>query len=101
VRKKSTYIGRLDREGGLIQSSKKYRPNVYPKSVKIYGDSMLFNIALNDLIPLLKENLEFALLKRERLTWENLHNSLYINQNLKSKHLSEISVDVVQELSAY
>jgi len=64
VRKKSTYIGRLDRERGLIQSSQKYRSNVYPKSVKTYGDAMLLNIALNDLIPLLKENFDF---------WEDIY----------------------------
>ena len=105
VRKKSAYIGRLDRERGLIQSSQKYRSNVYPKSVKTYGDAMLLNIALNDLIPLLKENFDFwediyalALvriygyvpLKRARLRWEKLHNPLNINPNLEPKHLSEI-----------
>jgi len=105
VRKKSTYIGRLDRERGLIQSSQKYRSNVYPKSVKTYGDAMLLNIALNDLIPLLKENFDFwediyalALvriygyvpLKRARLRWEKLHNPFNINPNLEPKHLSDV-----------
>jgi transposase len=105
VRKKSTYIGRLDRERGLIQSSQKYRSNVYPKSVKTYGDAMLLNIALKDLIPLLKENFDFwediyalALvriygyvpLKRARLRWEKLHNPLNINPNLEPKHLSDV-----------
>jgi transposase len=105
ARKKSTYIGRLDRERGLIQSSQKYRSNVYPKSMKTYGDAMLLNIALKDFIPLLKENFDFwediyalALvriygyvpLKRARLRWQKLHNSFNINPNLEPKHLSEI-----------
>ena len=64
VRQKSTYIDRLDRERGLIQSSQKYRSNVYPKSMKTYGDAILLNIALKDFIPLLKENFDF---------WENIY----------------------------
>jgi len=32
--------------------------------VKTYGDAMLLNIALNDLIPLLKENFDF---------WEDIY----------------------------
>jgi len=59
IRKKSTYIGRLDKEKGLIESSQKYRSKIYPKIVKTYGYAMLLNIAMKDLIPLLKENFEF------------------------------------------
>jgi len=105
IRKKSTYIGRLDKEKGLIESSQKYRSKVYPKSVKTYGDAMLLNIAMKDLMPLLKENFEFwediyalALvriygyvpLKRAKLRWEKLYNPFKINPNLEPKHLSEV-----------
>jgi len=66
---------------------------------------MLLNIAMKDLIPLLKENFEFwediyalALvriygyvpLKRAKLRWEKLYNSFKINPNLEPKHLSEV-----------
>ena len=66
---------------------------------------MLLNIAMKDLIPLLKENFEYwediyalALvriygyvpLKRARLRWEKLYNHFKINPNLEPEHLSEV-----------
>ncbi|MGC9123622.1 MAG: hypothetical protein ACP5IB_06110, partial [Thermoplasmata archaeon] len=93
IRKRSKYIGRLDKEKGLIESSGKFVSRIYPKTVKTYGDAMILNMAMKELIPILKENYDYwediyalALvritgyvpLKREKLEWEKMYNPLKI-----------------------
>ncbi|MBD6956136.1 MAG: hypothetical protein F9Y92_05800, partial [Thermoplasmatales archaeon] len=105
IRKRSKYIGRLDKEKGLIESSGKFVSRIYPKTVKTYGDAMILNMAMKELIPILKENYDYwediyalALvritgyvpLKRVKLEWEKMYNPLKIKPNLDPKHLSEI-----------
>ncbi len=105
IRKRSKYIGRLDKEKGLIDSSGKFVSRIYHKTVKTYGDGMILNMAMKDLTPILKENYDYwediyalALvritgyvpLKRVKLEWEKMYNSLGIKPNLEPKHLSEI-----------
>ncbi|MGC8673021.1 MAG: hypothetical protein ACP5TO_05905, partial [Thermoplasmata archaeon] len=64
IRKRSKYIGRLDKEKGLIESSGKFVSRIYPKTVKTYGDAMILNMAMKDLIPILKENYDY---------WEDIY----------------------------
>jgi transposase len=105
IRKRSKYIGRLDKEKGLIESSRKFVSRIYPRTVKTYGDAMILNMAMENLIPILKENYDYwediyalALvritgyvpLKRVKLEWEKMYNPLKIKPNLDPKHLSEI-----------
>ncbi|MDP8011673.1 MAG: hypothetical protein ACP5R3_03565 [Thermoplasmata archaeon] len=98
IRKRSKYIGRLDKEEGLIESSGKFVSRIYPKTVKTYGDGMILNMAMKDLTLILKENYDYwediyalALvritgyvpLKRVKLEWEKMYNSLGIKPNLE------------------
>ena len=87
-RKRSTYLGKLDKERGFI-SSKKGIPRFRPKSIRQYGNAMLLHRAMQDLLPLLKEGFDefwqeiYALattrilgyipLKRVGSVWERLH----------------------------
>ena len=55
-RKRSIYLGKLDKERGLI-SSKKGIPR-FPKSILQYGNAMLLHRAMWDLLPPLKEGFD-------------------------------------------
>lgn len=120
VRKRSKYIGKLDKDKGLVKSSGKIKSSIIPRSVRRYGDAILLNKAMEDLIPILKDNFEqwediYALslvriygyipLKRVRLKWEQLYNPLGIKPNLEPKHLSsllrEIGADRIAQNSVF
>lgn len=120
VRKRSRYIGKLDRDRGLVESSGKVKSRILPRSVRRYGDALLLNRALENLIPVLKDNFDcwediYALslvriygyvpLKRIRTKWEQLHNPLGIKPNLEPKHLSlllkEIGTDRIAQNNTF
>jgi len=104
-RKRSTYLGKLDKERGFI-SSKKGIPRFRPRSIRQYGNAMLLHRAMQDLLPLLKEGFDelwqeiYALsttrilgyipLKRVASVWERLHDPNNLTPNLSSKKLSEV-----------
>jgi hypothetical protein len=107
IRKRSKCIGRLDKEKGLIESSRKFVSRIYPGTVKTYGDAMILNMAMKDLIPILKENYDhwediYALalvritgyIPLKRVKWEysliNLNN-LFIGCLIFHKNVSLIS----------
>ena len=104
-RKRSTYLGKLDKERGFI-SSKKGIPRFRPRSIRQYGNAMLLHRAMQDLLPLLKEGFDefwqeiYALattrilgyipLKRVGSVWERLHDPKKLTPNLSPKKLSEV-----------
>jgi hypothetical protein len=104
-RKRSTYLGKLDKERGFI-SSKKGIPRFRPRSIRQYGNAMLLHRAMQDLLPLLKEGFDelwqeiYALattrilgyipLKRVGSVWERLHDPNKLTPNLSPKKLSEV-----------
>ena len=104
-RKRSTYLGKLDKERGFI-SSKEGIPRFRPRSIRQYGSAMLLHRAMQDLLPLLKEGFDelwqeiYALattrilgyvpLKRVGCVWERLHDPKKLAPNLSPKKLSEV-----------
>jgi Transposase len=104
-RKRSTYLGKLDKERGFI-CSKKGTPRFRPRSIRQYGNAMLLHRAMQDILPLLKEGFDelwqeiYALattrilgyipLKRVGSVWERLHDPNKLTPNLSSKKLSEV-----------
>jgi Transposase len=104
-RKRSTYLGKLDKERGFI-CSKKETPRFRPRSIRQYGNAMLLHRAMQDILPLLKEGFDelwqeiYALattrilgyipLKRVGSVWERLHDPNKLTPNLSSKKLSEV-----------
>nr|QNO52075.1 hypothetical protein IPGHNFGK_00031 [Methanosarcinales archaeon ANME-1 ERB6] len=104
-RKRSTYLGKLDKERGFI-SSKKGTPRFRPRSIRQYGNAMLLHRAMQDLLPLLKEGFDelwqeiYALattrilgytpLERVASVWGRLHDPNNLTPNLSSKKLSEV-----------
>jgi len=113
-RKRSIYLGKLDKERGFI-SSKKGIPRFRPKSIRQYGNAMLLHKAMRDLLPLLKEAFDelwqeiYALatvrilgyvpLKRVGSVWERLYDPNNLTPDLSPKKLSvalkEIGTDRV------
>jgi transposase len=103
-RKTSTYIGRLDKEHGLIQSGEEKPVSYDVRSVTQYGNSMLLHHVLDDLLPVLKEAFPndwmelqaMAIvrtqtptpLKSVRDEWELLYNRDGITPDLSPKTLS-------------
>jgi len=124
-RKKSTYLGRLDREQGLIESSGR-GPTFKPRTVEQYGNALLLHLAMEDLYPLLKERFSshwqelYALamvriqgyvpLKRVKSLWEKLYSPMDMSPSLSpgnlSRVLKEVGIDnegqnyIFRELSA-
>lgn len=104
-RKRSTYLGKLDKERGFI-SSKKGIPRFRPRSIRQYGNAMLLHRAMQDLLPLLKEAFDelwqeiyvlattrilgYTPLKRVASVWGRLHDPNNLTPNLSSKKLSEV-----------
>ncbi len=105
-KKHSTYIGKLDRELGLIESKRPVKSKIFPRNVWRYGDALLINKAMVDIVPTLKESfgdiweemyamaavriIGYVPLKRIKSRWEKLYNELKINPRLDPAYLSEI-----------
>ncbi|MDP2844598.1 MAG: transposase, partial [Candidatus Methanoperedens sp.] len=109
--KKSTYIGKLDKENGLIiESSKKIITQCKVEKIKQYGNAALLNIAMKDLQKPLKEVFGdvweeiYALalvrvtgyvpLKRVESVWDRLYNITEISPSLNPKNLSSILKEI-------
>jgi len=109
--KKSTYIGKLDKENGLIiESSKKIITQCKVEKIKQYGNAALLNIAMKDLQRPLKEVFGdiweeiYALafvrvtgyvpLKRVESVWDRLYNITEISPSLNPKNLSSILKEI-------
>lgn len=105
-RKKSTYLGRLDKTYGLIPSGAEKPPDLKVKTVTQYGNSMLLHHVLDPLIPVLKRAfpddwmelqalaivraLNYTPLKAIRDEWEFLYNRDGITPDLSAKNLSRM-----------
>jgi len=105
-RKRSSYLGKLDRESGFVESRRPVKSSIMPRSVFRYGDALLLGRALDALRPLLKEAfgaiwegiyamalvrmMGYVPLKRVKARWEKLYNPLDINPQLDAKHLSDV-----------
>ncbi len=109
--KKSTYIGKLDKENGLIiESSKKIITQCKVEKIKQYGNAALLNIAMKDLQKPLREVFGdvweeiYALalvrvtgyvpLKRVESVWNRLYNITEISPSLNPKNLSSILKEI-------
>lgn len=109
--KDSTYIGKLDKETGLIiESSKKIVTQCKVEKIKQYGNAALLNIAMKDLQNPLKEVFGniweeiYALalvrvtgyvpLKRVESVWDRLYNITEISPSLNPKNLSLILKEI-------
>lgn len=109
-RKKSVYLGKLDRKKGLIESQKIIISNKRIRSIWEYGNSSLLNFAMQDLVSLLQtafgeiweEIYALALvriigyvpLKRAHLAWEKLYNISQISPSMNPKTLSRVLKEV-------
>ena len=109
-RKKSTYIGRLDKSKGLIESQKTVISSKRVRSIWEYGNAALLNYAIQDLKPLLQtafgeiweEIYALALiriagyvpLKRASLAWEKLYPIAEITPSMNTKSLSKVLKEV-------
>lgn len=109
-RKKSTYIGKLDKNKGLIDSQKTVISNKRVRSIWEYGNSALLDFAMQDLKPLLQtafgdiweEIYALALvritgnvpLKRANLAWERLYPISEITPSMNPKALSKVLKEV-------
>lgn len=105
-RKISEYIGKLDRLKGLIEGVKRSITAANLRSVKEYGNSILFDRLLGDMRLCLANTFEgeweeiYALvitralgytpLKRVHSAWDKLYNVQDIHPNLDAKNLSQI-----------
>jgi len=109
-RKKSAYIGRLDKNKGLIESQKTVISNKRVRSIWEYGNAALLNYAMQDLKPLLQTafgeiwEVVYALaliriagyvpLKRASLAWEKLYPITEITPTMNAKTLSKVLKEV-------
>ncbi len=109
-RKKSAYIGRLDKNKGLIESQKTVISSKRVRSIWEYGNAALLNYAMQDLKPLLQtafgeiweEVYALALiriagyvpLKRANLAWEKLYPIAEITPSMNTKALSKVLKEV-------
>jgi hypothetical protein len=105
-KKTSSYLGKLDKQKGLIRSNRPVKSLIEPRNVFRYGDALLLHKALNPLVPMLKSVFEesweetyamalvrimgYVPLKRVKSKWEKLHNPLNITPRLDPKHLSDV-----------
>ncbi len=109
--KKSTYIGKLDKENGLIiESSKKIITQCKVEKIKQYGNAALLNMAMKEIQNPLKEAFGevweeiYALalvritgyipLKRVESVWDRLYNTTNISPSLNPKNLSSILKEI-------
>jgi hypothetical protein len=109
--KSSTYIGKLDKENGLIiESSKKIITQCKVERIKQYGNAALLNIAMKDLQNPLKEVFGdvweeiyglalvrvtgYVPLKRVESVWGRLFNIAEISPSLNPKNLSSILKEI-------
>lgn len=109
-KKKSTYLGKLDRECGLISGSKRAITRFRPGSIRQYGNAMLLHRAMQDILPSLKEGfgdlwqeiyalsliriLGYIPLKRIGSVWERLYDPNSLNPDLNPKNLSLVLKEV-------
>ena len=105
-RKRSGYIGRLDREKGLVKSSRRVLSAISPRSVFRYGDSMLLRKSMEGIMQPLKDAFPdiwpelyamaltrmtgYVPLKRVRGRWEKLYNPDGTGPPLEPSHLSDV-----------
>ena len=109
--KTSTYIGKLNKENGLIiESSKKIVTQCKVEKIRQYGNAALLDIAIKDLQNPLKEVFGdvweeiYALalvrvtgyvhLKRVESVWDRLYNITEISPSLNPKNLSSILKEI-------
>jgi transposase len=106
-RKRSIYLGKLDKERGFIERE---IPSFKPKSVRQYGNAMVLHRAMADILPLLRESFDkhwqeiYALaitrmlgmtpLKRVESMWERLYDPNKLTPKLSPKLLATILRDV-------
>ena len=109
-RKKSSYIGTLDKKKGLIESQKTVISSKRVCSIWEYGNAALLNYAMEDLKPLLQEAFGeiweemYALalvritgyvpLKRADIAWEKLCPISEIAPSMNPKALSQVLKEV-------
>ncbi len=105
-RKTSKYVGRLDREKGLVGSSRKVLSAIHPRSVFRYGDAMLLRRSMEGILPVLREAFPdiwrelyvlslvrmtgYVPLKRVRARWEKLYDPHSVAPPLDPSHLSDV-----------
>jgi len=109
-RKKSSYIGKLDKNKGLIESQKTVISSKRVRSIWEYGNAALLNYAMQDLKPLLQtafgeiweEVYALALIriagyvpmKRANIAWEKLYPIEEITPSMNPKALSKALKEV-------
>lgn len=109
-RKKSPYLGTLDRKKGLIKSSGRVLTRFTAKTVKQYGNSRLFASLAQDLLSTLQSSFRdywqelYALamirlfkkapIKRIASCWDDYYNTLQINPHLSPEAVSRIFREV-------
>ncbi|MBN2256211.1 MAG: transposase [Deltaproteobacteria bacterium] len=106
-RKKSTYLGRLTKEQGLIRKGARERTvMMQPRSVHEYGNAVFLTEEFADLVPVLKEAFPlcweeitamvfarlpgYVPLSRVGDAWEKLDNIMEITPDCDPKNLSKI-----------
>lgn len=106
-RKISKYLGKLDKNDGLIESSKRKKltsPDI--RNVTEYGNSMVLHESMKPLKPLLMDAFPdcweeiyslamiringYVPLKRANESWEKLYNAEHIDPQLNPKNLSKV-----------
>ena len=106
VKKVSTYLGKLDKEKGLITATKRKEISSSDiRTIKEYGNSILLHKAIEPLKPVIKEAFPdcweeiYALamlringympIKRAKDSWDKLYNLEHINPKLNPKNISK------------
>ena len=108
-KKRSVYLGKLDRERGFIKRERGI-PRFKPKSIRQYGNALLLHQAMADILPLLRESFDeywqeiYALaitrmlgmtpLKRVENVWERLYDPHKLTPKLSPKLLAAVLRDV-------
>jgi len=108
AKKISKYLGKLDPVEGFVEPRGKIVKSI--KTIWQYGNAMLLNQAMNELIPALKEGFDatwkeiYALalvratgyvpLKRVEAVWERLYDVHELNPNLDPKNLGRVLKEV-------
>lgn len=114
-RKRSSYLGTLDREKGLVKSSGRVMTKFRVREVLQYGNAMLLHQALKPVLPVLKEGFRawrevYALalvrtlghvpLKRVSMVWERLYDPLELDPSLSPRYLAGVLRSVGLDRSA-
>jgi transposase len=105
-RKTSKYIGKLDRNKGLIEGVKRSITGKNLRGIKEYGNAILLDRLLVDMRSCLKDAfgseweeiyalmitraMSYTPLKRVHAAWDKLYNVQNINPNLDAKNLSRV-----------